>query len=45
MAEPRPIPTHYFKRFFLEFIAPHRAVVGLLIVNILVRVTLGLWWP
>ena len=45
MAEPRPIPTQYFKRFFIEFIAPHRAVVALLIVNILIRVTLGLWWP
>ncbi len=37
--------TKYFKRFFMMFIAPHRAVVSILIVNILVRVTLGLWWP
>lgn len=42
---PPPVVSTYFRRFFVEFIAPHRAVVALLIVNILIRVTLGLWWP
>lgn len=44
MARP-PVEPSYFWRFFREFIAPHRAVVAVLIVNILIRVTLGLWWP
>jgi len=41
----RPAGTPYFWRYFRMFIAPHRTVVALLTVNILVRVTLGLWWP
>lgn len=44
--DPAPgVPTAYFRRFFVEFIAPHRTVVVLLIVNILVRVGLTFWWP
>ncbi|MEK7474848.1 MAG: ABC transporter ATP-binding protein [Candidatus Coatesbacteria bacterium] len=39
------IEPSYFWRFFREFILPHRTVVSILIANILVRVTLGLWWP
>jgi ABC-type multidrug transport system fused ATPase/permease subunit len=45
VAERRKIEPSFFWRFFREFIAPHRAVVSILIANILVRVTLGLWWP
>jgi ABC-type multidrug transport system fused ATPase/permease subunit len=35
----------YFWRFFREFIAPNRMAVTLLVVNVLIRVGLGLWWP
>lgn len=32
-------------RFFREFVLPHRTVVALLVLNILVRVGVGFWWP
>ena len=35
----------YFWRFFREFVLPYRIVIALLLSNVLVRVTMGLWWP